>query len=67
MTDSSITQTEPVLGAIDISKARHEVLVAVPDEKRPRRLAVLNVPTDFQRLIAALNHTASSRGDNPPL
>lgn len=31
MTDSSITKTEPVLVAIDFSKARHEVLVTVPE------------------------------------
>jgi hypothetical protein len=33
MTDTNITQSEPVLVAIDISKARHEVLIAVPGKK----------------------------------
>lgn len=54
MTDTSIAQTEPVLVAIDISKARHEVLIAVPDKKRRRRLTVLNQLADFNRLITAL-------------
>ncbi|WP_300074618.1 hypothetical protein [uncultured Ruegeria sp.] len=30
MTDATIAQTEPALVAIDIAKARHEVLIAVP-------------------------------------
>ena len=37
MTDTIIAQTAPVLVAIDISKARHEVLIAVPGKKRRRR------------------------------
>jgi hypothetical protein len=32
MTDTTIAQSEPVLVAIDISKARHEVLIAVPTQ-----------------------------------
>ena len=55
MTDTSITQTEPVLVAIDISKARHEVLIAVPGKKRRRRLTVLNRLADFNRLITTLS------------
>ena len=54
MTDTSIAQTEPVLVAIDISKARHEVLIAVPGKTRRRRLTVLNQLDDFNRLIASL-------------
>lgn len=42
MTDMSIAQAGPVLVAIDNSKARHEVLIAVPGKKRRRRLTVLN-------------------------
>ena len=30
MTDMIIAQSEPVMVAIDISKARHEVLIVVP-------------------------------------
>ena len=42
MTDRSITQNAPLLVAIDISKSRHEILISIPDKKRPRRLTVLN-------------------------
>lgn len=55
MTDSIIPQTESVLAAIDISKARHEVLIAVPGMKRRRRMTVLNRLEDFNRLIVALS------------
>ena len=55
MTDTTIAQAEPVLVAIDIAKARHEVLIAVPGRKRRRRLTVLNQLDDFNRLIAALS------------
>ena len=40
--------------AIDITKARHEVLTAIPGKKRRRRLTVLNQMEDFQRLITSL-------------
>ena len=40
--------------AIDIAKARHEVLTAIPGKKRRRRLTVLNQMEDFQRLITSL-------------
>ncbi|UES60171.1 IS110 family transposase (plasmid) [Roseibium aggregatum] len=55
MTDASIPQTEPVLVAIDISKTRHEALIAVPGKTRRRRLTVLNRLDDFTRLIGALS------------
>ena len=42
MTETSIAQAEPILVAIDIAKARHEVLIAAPGKKRRRRLTVLN-------------------------
>jgi len=42
------------LVAIDIAKARHEVLIATPGKKRRRRLTVLNQRDDFKRLIALL-------------
>ena len=54
MTVITIAQNTPVLVAIDIAKARHEVLIAVPGKKRRRRLTVLNELADFARLIAAL-------------
>lgn len=54
MTKITITQDTPVLVAIDISKSRHEVLIAVPDKTRRRRLTVLNQLADFSRLVTAL-------------
>lgn len=56
MTDTIIAQAEPVLVAIDISKARHEVLIAVPCKKRHRRLLVLNQLEDFHGLITTLSN-----------
>ena len=35
MTVITIAQNTPVLVAIDIAKARHEVLIAVPGKKAP--------------------------------
>lgn len=37
MADTMMAQTKPVLAVVDISKARHEVLIAIPDKKRRRR------------------------------
>jgi hypothetical protein len=50
MTEIIVAQDAPVLVAIDIAKARHEVLIAIPDKKRRRRLTVLNELADFSRL-----------------
>ena len=47
MTEITIAQNAPVLVAIDIAKARHEVLIAVPGKKRRRRLTVLNSLADW--------------------
>jgi len=54
MTETSIAQNAPILVAIDIAKARHEVLIAIPGKKRRRRLTVLNQLDDFKRLITTL-------------
>ena len=43
-----------VLVGIDISKNRHEVLIAVPGKARRRRMTVLNTSEDYRRLIDAL-------------
>ena len=50
----TIAQTTPVLVAVDIAKARHEVLISVPGKKRRRRLTILNQLNDFERLVASL-------------
>lgn len=55
MTVTKTTHVLPLLVAIDISKHRHEVLIAVPGKKRRRRLTVRNTLEDFQRLIAILS------------
>ena len=54
MTKIIVAQDAPVLVAIDIAKARHEVLIAIPDKKQRRRLTVLNELADFNRLATAL-------------
>ena len=54
MTKIIVAQDAPVLVAVDIAKARHEVLIAIPDRKRRRRLTVLNVLAEFNRLVTAL-------------
>jgi hypothetical protein len=54
MTDTIISQSQSVLVAIDISKARHELLIAVPGKARRRRLTVLNQLDDFNRLVATV-------------
>lgn len=48
------TSDARVLVGIDISKQRHEVLIAVPGKSRRRRTTVLNTAEDYRRLIAAL-------------
>ena len=55
MTNATIAYAEPVLVAIDIAKARHEVLISVPGRTRRRRLTVLNQLDDFNRLITTLS------------
>ena len=48
------TSDARVLVGIDISKHRHEVLIAVPGKTRHRRLTITNSTDDFMRLIAIL-------------
>lgn len=43
-----------LLVAIDISKHRHEILIAVPSKRRRRRLTIENSLEDFQRLSRLL-------------
>ncbi len=62
MTAANATPVSPVLVAIDISKHRHEVLIAVPGKKRRRRLTIRNALDDFERLSRLLtNHTLPVR------
>ncbi len=39
---------------IDISKNRHEMLIAVTDKMRRRHMKLLNTADDFQRVMALL-------------
>lgn len=45
------TLDAPVLIGIDISKHRHEVLIAIPGKTRRRRLTITNTLEDFHRLV----------------
>lgn len=54
MTETSIVQNAIILVAIDIAKACHEILIAIPGKKRRLRLTVLIYRDDFKRLIALL-------------
>lgn len=54
MAKANLTTDARVLVGIDISKSRHEVLVAVPGKMRRRRMTVLNTAADYQRLIETL-------------
>ena len=45
------TSDARVLVGIDVSKNRHEVLIAVPGKARRRRMTVLNTVDDYLRLI----------------
>ena len=56
MTDRYDIPRDAVLVAIDISKSRHEVLIEAPDQKRHRRLTVLNTLDEFERLVALLSN-----------
>ncbi len=54
MAKAQHTADTRILVGIDISKNRQEVLIAVPDKTRRRRMTVLNTADDYQRLIALL-------------
>ena len=43
-----------VLVGIDISKHRHEVLIAVPGKQRRRKMTLTNAKADFGRLVMVL-------------
>jgi transposase len=49
MTESHSTSTPPVLVAIDIAKAKHDVLVELPDGRR-RKMVVRNQLSEFRQL-----------------
>lgn len=53
MTNHQFTPAQGVLVAIDVAKARNEVLIEGPSQRR-RRLTVLNTRVEHGRLIALL-------------
>ena len=56
MTRPQLTPPAGVLVAIDVAKARNEVLIEVPGSGRRRRLSVLNTRAEHDRLIALLSN-----------
>ena len=55
MTRPQLTPPAGVLVAIDVAKARNEVLIEVPGSSRRRRVSVLNTRGEYDRLIALLS------------
>src|SRR5947209_11550229 len=53
MTDPHSTASPRILVAIDVAKAKHDVLVELSDGRR-RKMVVRNRRDDFQRLVAYL-------------
>lgn len=54
MTKHQIMPSDAVLVAIDIAKARNEVLIKIAGSARHRRLSVMNTRTEHDRLIELL-------------
>lgn len=54
MTKIDLTPNDGVLVAIDIAKARNEVLVQIPGRQRRQRFTILNQRADHDRLIEYL-------------
>jgi hypothetical protein len=55
MTEIEHAPDPRVLVGIDISKHRHEVLIAAPGKQRRRRVTLTNTKADFERLVAILS------------
>jgi transposase len=54
MTAHQLTPIGGVLVAIDVAKARNEVLIEMPGQLRRRRLTVLNTRAEHDRLVTLL-------------
>lgn len=52
MTTRQLTPTTGILVAIDVAKARNEILIESPGHARRRRLTVLNTRAEHDRLVA---------------
>jgi len=55
MTNHQLIPNKGVLVAIDVAKARNDILVDIPDRGRRRRLTILNERADHDRLIGILS------------
>src|SRR3954467_8168392 len=55
MTKPQLTPTQGILVAIDIGKTRNELLIEIPGHARRRRLTVLNIRAEYDRLIDLLS------------
>ena len=53
MTDSHFTLTPRILVAIDVAKAKHDVLVELPNGRR-KKMIIRNQRQEFQQLAAYL-------------
>ena len=56
----TMTKHQPIAGdvvlvAIDVAKARNEVLIAIPGQTRRRRWTVLNTRAEHDRLVSLLS------------
>lgn len=60
MTTKQITPSGAVLVALDIAKARNEVLIEFPDRQRRRKLSIHNTRDDHDRLIGLLAETGKT-------
>ena len=60
MTTKQNTPLDAVLVAIDIAKARNEVLIEFPDLQRRRKLSIRNTRDDHDRLVGLLIETGKS-------
>lgn len=54
MTTGKITPSPTILVAIDVSKARNDVLIELPGAARRRRLVVPNTRVEHDRFVASL-------------
>lgn len=54
MTINHFTLNDRVLAAIDVSKARNEILIAIPGSPRRRKLTILNERADHDRFVGLL-------------
>ena len=57
MTKKQITPSDAVLVAIDVAKARNEVLIEIPRRQRRRKLSIRNTRDDHDRLVDLLLET----------